>query len=457
MEHNLVDREKELRFLEEKFAKGGSQMIILYGRRRVGKTFLLNHFIKSKEHVYYLCSKDKEGEQIKLISKKFGELLKDEAVIINPFSKWGDLFLYLHKKIVDKKLVFVIDEFPYLVDVNKSIVSIIQKYWDEYLGNTPLYLVLCGSSISMMEKSTLSQKSPLYGRRTGQWKLKPFNFRDFVQLFAKSSDLEDIIIYYSIIGGIPFYFEKLDPTLSVKENIFNSIFKKGEVLYDEGESLLKQELSEPDTYMAILKAVAGGSSRQSEIANAVGMPSTSLPRYLKTLTNLDILEKKTPVTEKARSKKSLYIIKDNFFRFWFKFVYPNRSYIEEENKEKLELVLSTDLNSFVGRSFENVCREFLRSSNLPLVATKTGNWWHQDKEIDLVCLDEPKKEALFVECKWSDLTEQKARQILEELRKKSEFVDWERTKEYFGLIGKKIQGKETLRKEGFIIYDLEDF
>ena len=154
--HNLVDRESELKFLEEKFRQKGSQMIVIYGRRRVGKTFLLQHFAKNKPHVYYLCSKDNEQEQIRHISKRFGELLEDSAVQLNPFSKWDNLFIYLKEKIENKKIVFIIDEFPFLISVNSAIASILQKYWDEYLSKTGICIVLCGSSISMMERETLS-------------------------------------------------------------------------------------------------------------------------------------------------------------------------------------------------------------------------------------------------------------------------------------------------------------
>ena len=457
MVHNLVNREKEMKFLEGKFSQKGAQMVVIYGRRRVGKTFLLQHFVKNKGHVYYLCSKDNEQEQIRMISKKFGELFKDAALQLNPFSRWDDLFVYLHGKIGDKKIVFVMDEFPFLTSANNAVVSILQKYWDEYLSKTGIYLVLCGSSISMMERETLSYKSPIYGRRTGQWKINPFDFADFTKLFDKKTPLEDIVKYYSIIGGIPFYFEKLDARKTIWENIFKSIFKKGEVLYDEGESLLKQELNEPYTYMAILKAVASGSSKQSEIANSINMASTSISRYLTTLIGLDILEKSVSLTDKANSKKSIYSIKDNFFRFWFKFVYPNRSYIEEENMQKLKAILDVDFNSFVGRAFENICGQIIKNLKLPIDPTKTGRWWFKDKEIDLVCLDENKKEALFIECKWSDLKEKEARKVLEDLKKKSVSVDWKRTKEYFGLIGKKVVGKESLKKEGFVVFDLEDF
>ncbi len=456
MQHTFVNRKRELKFLEEKYRLNSAQMIVVYGRRRVGKTFLLKHFAKNKDHVYYLCSKEPEAEQVKEISGKFGELFGDTALKINPFSKWGDLFEYLHEKSGSKKIVFIIDEFPFLASVNNATTSVFQKYWDEQLSGTSVYLVLCGSSVAMMEKETLSYKSPIYGRRTGQWKVTPFDFSDFTKMFPEKFSAESMIKYYSITGGVPFYLEKFDIKKSLEENISNYVFRKGEVLYDEGESLLKQELQEPDTYMSILKAIAVGNSKQSEIANFVGVPSTSLPRYLTTLIKLDIIEKLLPITENQKSKKSLYEIKDGFFRFWFKFVYPNRSYIEEENFQKLKHVIDRDFNSFLGKTFENICKQSIHVMDIPIKPTKAGRWWDKDIEIDLLCIDENKKEALFLECKWSDIKEKEARQLMFELKEKSKHVKYTRKKEYFGLIAKNIDGKGNLKKEGFILFDIND-
>ena len=468
---NLIDREEETAFLEDAFASDKSQLIVLYGRRRVGKTYLLQHFMKSKKHTYYLCTKGNEAEQIRLLSKMVGETFDDTALMLSPFSDWRALFLYLHEKAQKEKFLLVIDEFPYLINANPAITSIIQKYWDEYISKTKTMLVLCGSSIAMMESEVLAHKSPLYGRRTGQWKAKPMSLENARKFFPEGASIEEAIRIYAITGGVPFYLADIDLSKTAAENIIERIARKGKMLYEEGEFLLKEELRDPSTYFSILEAMSAGNTKQVEIANRVGMLSTTLPRYLSTLERLEYIEKITPVTEPKRSKKTIYKIKDNFINFWFKFIYPNRSYIEESNYRKFKEILDMNFEKHVSFAFEEICRDFLKRQNakniLSMHFTKIGTWYgfyrdagqRKELEIDIVALDEKGFGIIFAECKWQNLNQKDAKRVLFDLQEKSKHVEWnlEKRKEHFAIFAKKIEGKENLRKSGFLVWDLEDY
>ena len=473
MLHNveLIDREEETAFLEEAFEQNKSQLIVLYGRRRVGKTYLLQHFMKGKKHAYYLCTKGNEIEQIRLLSRMIGETFNDTALTLSPFSDWRSLFIYLYEKAQKEKFLLAIDEFPYLINANPAITSIIQKYWDEYLSKTKTMLVLCGSSIAMMESEVLAHKSPLYGRRTGQWKVKPMSFENARKFFPEGASIEEAIRIYTITGGVPFYLADLDLGKTAAENILERIARKGKMLYEEGEFLLKEELRDPSTYFSVFEAISAGNTKQVEIANRIGMLSTTLPRYLSTLERLEYIEKISPVTEHKRSKKTIYKIKDNFMDFWFKFIYPNRSYIEENNYKKFKEFLDIYFEKHVSFAFEGVCREFLIRQNaknlLPAYLTKIGKWYgyYRDKgqrkelEIDIVALDENDTGIFFAECKWLNLNNKDAKRVLFDLQEKSKHVEWniEKRKEYFAIFAKKIEGKKALRKSGFLVWDLEDY
>ncbi|KAF5412730.1 MAG: hypothetical protein C5S43_01390 [Candidatus Methanocomedens sp.] len=474
MLHNVyfVDRNAELAFLEDAYSTDKSQMIVVYGRRRVGKTCLLQKFIKNKKHIYFLCTKGNETEQIRILSGFIAENMDDAALALSPFSDWDSLFRYLHKKIGHEHFVLVIDEFPYLINANSAVTSIFQKYWDEYLSGTKLMLVLCGSSISMMEREVLAHRSPLFGRRSGQWKVEPMDFEDVLEFFPTQTDMEEAIRNYSITGGIPFYLMELDLGKKAVDNIFENVAKKGRMLYEEGEFLIREELREPLTYFSILRALSAGSTKQAQIADKIGMASTALPRYLSTLERLGFIEKRTPVTEYSRSKKTVYKIKDHFVNFWFRFIYPYKTYIEEGNYSRFKEVLDRDFNNHVSFVFEDVCRDFLSKQTiqgrLPFGFLKIGMWYghlrdtttgeRKEMEIDIVALNDDTCEIAFIECKWKSLGENEALTILNNLINKSESVQWNNNSrsEYFGLFAKSIERKDALREKGFIVFDLDD-
>ena len=453
----FINREKELRFLEERYLSKKSEFIIIYGKRRVGKTELIKQFIKKKPAIYFLADKRNLLEQLKELGKVIGGHFKDTILERRGFNNFLEVFEYLKEK-VKSRLIFVIDEYPYLVEVDKSVTSIFQKGWDEYLKNTKIFLILCGSSVAMMEEETLIYKSPLYGRRTGQILLKPLSFYESWKFFPKTS-FDKFLEIFTITGGIPCYLLQFNPTLSLEENVKLKIFPKTEFLHNEVEFILKEELREPKNYLAILKAISWGRKRFSEVINETSLEKNILTKYLDVLKNLQLVEKEVPVTEKnpTKSRKGLYEICDNFFRFWFQYIYPYKSDLEIERFDEVLRKLKENFKILEAMTYEKVSCEILwrlRDEIFPF--ERIGKWWEKEKEIDIVGLNQKTKEVIFGEVKWSDKPVDV--DVYKKLRKKSEFVDWMRKnrKEYYILFSKSGFTKSMMRlakEDGvFLVY-----
>ena len=450
---DFVDREKELAIMEERYKSGKAELLPIYGRRRVGKTELIKHFVKNKPHFYFLAKKKGLADEMERFRTRASQNFN---VFMPEVNSWEGVFEYLCKA-TEKKLVVVIDEFPFWIEKDISIVSDFQHLWDEFLKDKNIFLVLCGSSVSMMENDVLGYKSPLYGRRTAQIEVNKMGFKEFIKFFPEWR-MEEVLKAYGALDGIPFYVKEFEADRDFLENINSTFWKTGSVLNKEAEFLLSQELREVEVYLGIMRSIFEGASKLNEIATKSHVEITNINKYLKVLVDLKFVFTESPIiVTRQKRGNSIYRIADNFFNFWLSYVYPFKDDIEIGEVAHLKSFFQKDYSRYMGRVFEYTCRQIIRDLKLPVNPEKIGRWWHQDKEIDLVCLDENKKEALFVECKWSDLKEKDARKILVELKEKSTFVDWERKKEYFGLIGKKVLGKENLRKEGFFVWDLEDF
>ncbi len=315
----------------------------------------------------------------------------------------------------------------------------------------------------MMEDYTLDYRAPLYGRRTAQLQLQPLKF-EYLCLFLPSYPVEELVKVYGVTDGIPLYILNFEPGLNFEENIKENVFRVGKFLYQEAEILLKEELRGTARYFSILKAVAYGKQRFGEIANFTKLDKSIISKYLDNLAIIRLIRKEYPVTQKKEVRNARYVFNDNYFNFWFRYVYPYKSLIEEGRAERLFDSIKKDFNSYLGFVFEKICSEFLwgeqeQEQKLPFLFTKLGRWWHRDKEIDLVALNEETNEIAFFEVKWSDLQLGEASRILAGLEEKSESVDWnnhENRKGHFGVIGKRIEGKANLRGEGYLCYDLED-
>ncbi len=455
MRIQFIDRRQELAFLNERYLSRKAEFIPLFGRRRVGKTALLREFAKGKPCVYYVADLVGEKEQLNGISDLLARHFSDTALSLNPFDNWGKVLAYVGEKTKKERLVLIIDEFPYLARVNKAVSSVFQKGWDIHLRNSQVFLVLCGSSVGMMYEEVLAYKAPLYGRRTGQIELRALPFSEARFFFPRCS-FEEQVKCYTFAGGIPAYLEALGEGPLEKQ--MASTFSPNHMLYREPDFLLREELREPASYFSILKAIAFGQTKLNDISQHTGIERTTLSKYLEVLDRLGFVERVLPVTERLphKSRKGLYRLKDEFFAFWFRFVFPFRSDIEKGDTTQVHSQIMKQFPAHTGQVFETICIQLLPSLPLPFSPAIAGRWWDKDKEIDIVCLDDTRQQAIFLECKWSALSEQKARQILRELQEKMPFVEGTRTKEYGGLLAKKVAGKENLRKEGYVVFDADD-
>ena len=448
----FVNREHELKILKDAYNSDRAEFIIVYGRRRIGKTELLKQSKAEEKFVYFFVEEALEEENLNTFKDIVAGFLSNPLIAKAELS-WLDLFNELAK--VDN-LVLIFDEFPNLVKKNKRFLSQLQKIWDELLADTTIKLVVCGSSISLMETHLLGYQSPLYGRRTGQIllpALKYYHLKEFIEL-----PVDDIIRIYGITDGIPYYILDAAYMLKNNENL-EDIFRPGRILFEEAEILIKYELRDPTRYYKILKAISFGYTKFGDIATYTGFSTSIVSQYLSNLIKLHIIEDTFPIGErKEKTRNRRYTFSDNYFQFYFRFIYPHKSELLETGR-----ITNFDakFNQYMGTVFEKVCTQFLllNRDRLPFAITKLGRWWHKDKEIDVVALDEESKEIGFFECKYSTLKFKDAFAILAGLKNKSGYVDWNcgKRKEYFGLIAKKIEDKERLRKEGYFIFDFDDF
>ncbi|HKZ15906.1 MAG TPA: ATP-binding protein [Geobacteraceae bacterium] len=433
----FIDRKREIAFLQAAFKSKRSEFIVIYGKRRVGKTELVKQFFKDIPHIYFLADKTSEKEQLRGLSEKAGLLFGDEFLLSRGFGNLYEFFRYLKDK---GRIVVAIDEFPFLIEANSAVPSIFQKGWDEDLQDTPIFLILLGSSIGMMETEVLGYRSPLFGRRTGQLLIEPISFWE-AKRFCPTWSNEDFMYVYAILGGTPAYLLQFDYGQDFWTNIERRILAKEAYLFNEPEFILREELREPRNYFAILRALSMGKTRSGEIINETGFEKNIVGKYLSVLNELKIIRREVPITETSfeKSKKGIYIIDDNFFRFWFSFVFPNRSFIEEgSTKYVIENKIRARIDIFTSLAFEEVCRSFVKRGLLKgLQFNKTGRWWAKDAEIDVVAVNEDENTILFCEAKWSN--KMMGVDILADLKKKATMVAWggKNRKEYYALFSRR--------------------
>lgn len=441
----FIDRHEELRFLEEEYLREGSSLVILYGRRRVGKTALLTEFMKDKPGIYFLATQESETENRNVFKERVAEYLGNELLKTAVVNDWVIIFKTWAETPQKDKLLLVIDEFQYLGKTNPALPSIFQKIWDTLLKNKNIMVVLCGSLISMMESQTLAYGSPLYGRRTGQIKLKQIAF-PFYHEFLKNKSHKERIECYAVTGGVPKYIEQFQNTHDIYSAIQKNVLDKSRFLYEEPYFLLQNEVSEIGSYFSVIKAIAAGNQKLSKIASSLEVKQTGLSKYLKTLIDLDILERQVPVTEEhpEKSKRGLYKIKDNFISFWFKFVYPNLSFLERDQSEiVMQKIRRNFVDNHVAFVYEEVCLSTLwqmnREGRWPFYFNKAGRWWDHQTEIDLVTFDSFGSDMIFGECKYHhqpiDVD------VFYDLMKKTESVEW----------------KKDQRKNWYVLFSISGF
>ena len=455
----FVDREQEMATLQSEYDRDGSALVVLYGRRRVGKTTLISEFIKNKKALFFLASEESESQNRLAFQEKAADFLNSDLLKNVEVKSWDVLFRAIIDTHFDSKPVIVLDEFQYLGKSNPAFPSVFQRIWEEILKDRQVMVILCGSLISMMQSQTLAYDSPLYGRRTAQIRLMQIPFAYYHQFFPDKSRKE-LIEMYAVTGGVPKYIELFSQSKDIYSAIEKCVLNRSGYLYDEPYFLLQQEVSEVGSYFSIIKAIAAGNTKLSSIAGVLEVKSTSLTKYLKTLIDLDILEREVPVTEDSpeKSKKGLYKIKDNYLRFWFAFVYPNMSFIESgHGRIVMDKIRKSLVRNHIAFVYEDICRERMWEINAegvwPFYFSKLGRYWDSKEEIDIAAIDPDGKNLILGECKYWQ--EPVGVSVLRELEAKAKTVSWEKEKRKTWFVLFSVNGfTEELRAEAAVRTDL---
>ena len=404
----FIGRKREMEKLESEYSRDSS-FVVIYGRRRVGKTTLIKEFLKDKTAFYFLATEEIESQSMKRLAGVVARTTKNRLLQNATFTDWLDLFQVIADYEPEKKKVFVIDEFPYLVKINSAFPSILQNAWDEVLKDKNVMLILSGSLIGMMQKHALSYDSPLYGRRTSQMRLAPLLFTDIYAV--QSLSFTESVEQYAVTGGVPKYLEFFEDGRELTEQIKDAVLSKNGFLYEEPFFLLKSESMTAVNYFSIIKAIADGNHKIGKIAGVLGIESSKLTPYLSTLSDLGFVEKRTPVTEKnpEKSRKGLYFIADNFIRFWFKYVYPYKGELELDNMQIVLEEMKKDFETkFVAFAYEDICKDIFanlcKRGVIDFVPSRIGAYWLNDytgdTEIDVMAVDNQNKRIFAGECKY---------------------------------------------------------
>jgi len=437
----FVGRTRELNELNRLYKSDKFQCVVMYGRRRVGKTSLISEFIKGKETIYFTGQETNAKDNLESLSQSIFTISSDFAASAPVFSGYKEALEAVFNAAQNRRVVLAIDEYPYLAQSYRGISSLLQTLIDKYKDTSKLFIILCGSSLSFMENQVLGYKSPLYGRRTAQFRIMPFDFAQTKEYFANSNfNKENIALLFGVTGGIPLYLSLMDKTLSVEENIKQNFLSSSGYLFEEPGNLIKQECREPAQYNAIIRAIANGASRLSEISTKVGMESGLCSTYITKLTSIGIVKKEHPFREET-SRKTIYTLDDGMFRFWFRFVPDNMALIQRGETDLAYEQILPQISAYMGGVFEEICKQYLWQQNLskqlPFMFTDAGRWWGTDKrikaecEIDIIAAN--KEDAIFAECKWTN--EHVGAKIIDTLIKRSELFNY--TTKHFYLFAKK--------------------
>ena len=450
----FVGRTRELAALRQHYATGRFEMVVVYGRRRLGKTMLLTEFSKGKRCLFFTATEKSDTINLVEFSRAVAEFFALPGIT---FSSWMDALRFVadHARDGSEPLLFIFDEFPYAAKANPSLPSMLQQLIDRRLADADMTLILCGSNQGFMESEVLGESSPLYGRRTAQIELHPFDCFD-AHLMLPSADAEQAVTFYATFGGTPYYLAQIRPDESYAENVARLFFDPSGLLYAEPQMLMRQELMEPALYMSVLDAIASGATKPQAISERSGVARQSVGRYLKTLESLMLIERRVPFGESlAHSRKGIYRIKDPFFAFWYRFVSPYIAAIETGSGRAAagQLVGSQAFDTYVGDRFEDVAMQWVRRmgarGELGFAPAVYGKWWgtdpivHEQADIDIVAADAEKRHLLLGECKWRGSFDET--QALRTIERRSTIIAGDAQKRY-ALFTKRSVSAATAKK-----------
>lgn len=402
--NKFINRESELAQLEGQFADDSGSLVVLYGRRRLGKTCLLREFATSKPHCYFMADRAGESDLRRSLAKALALALGEPILENVEYASWYDLFAAFDRfRPTDRRFVLIIDEYQYLCQVQPAFSSFLQKWWDEHWSGANMVVILCGSVTSMMYRETLAASSPIYGRASAQILLRPIGFGHISKFLPDKTGAERLE-FYALTGGVPRYLRLASPYRSLKEALAALVLSPDGILHNEARQLLQEEIQTPNQCWSILNAIGSGANRISEIAGRVGQPANKLTRYLDLLKDLHLVRRETPVLERnpSKSKKGIYIVSDPFFRMWFGAIYPYISFFEFAETEPAYSRIEPRITTLISECYEEVCRQWVREKALDFHAVSVGRQWSTVYEIDVAGVDEKYQLTVLGECKWSD-------------------------------------------------------
>jgi AAA+ ATPase superfamily predicted ATPase len=417
---DFVDREMELNLLDDLYQRQGAQFLILYGRRRIGKTRLVTHWLsrlgerhlspgKPGTFLYWMATQTSATNQLRAFSQSLFQFLNPGARIEPTFSyaSWGAAFDEVRRTAAQERLVLVLDEFTYVMQANPEVPSLIQGAWDHQLKDqSAVFLILTGSLAGMIQRHVLDYQAPLYGRATGRIRLQSLSFGALAELLPRYRPDQRVAVY-AITGGVPTYIELFDDRLTITENLKQRIVTPANVMLGDAVFLLHEQLDEPRNYMAIIEAIAAGYHALSDIARMSGIARTNIVKYLGVLQELGYVERQVPATVRRpeRSRKGRYVIVDPYLRFYFRFLAPNLGFIERGMVEQVVNLMRDHLIDFIGtHTFEELCRDWVAvqadTGALPFLPERIGSFWSKEAQVDVVAVNWRTKDILLGECKW---------------------------------------------------------
>ena len=450
-------------------------MLVLYGRRRVGKTALLTQWIQQsgqpradqgneetmsssgaglvakypvradldanasnkKRAIYWVAAPNSALAQLRSFSQAIYNFANPEAPAPETFAyvSWEQAWQQVAKLAQSERLVLFIDEFTYLLEVTPGIAGELQNFWDSTLSHCNLFLCLSGSHLGMMKREFLSYQAPLYGRASNQLHLQPLPFGVTKNAFPRYSAVDRVGIY-AMFGGIPAYWERIDPRRSVSDNIKNQVLTAGNLMQSEPRLLLQDFISEPHNYVAVLTAIANGARTPAEIASFTGLPNVQAPKYLSVLADAGFVERRAPVTASPSSRLGRHHVTDPYLRFYFRFLASRQEQLALGLQDQALAEISRHLIDFIGTyTWEELCREWVlraasaeelflnqKRSKPALLPDKVGSAWSKHTQVDVVGINRMQKTLILGECKWtlspvkksvlSDLIEKKTAHII---------------------------------------------
>ncbi len=409
---SFFSRELELALLDDLYRRPGAQFLILYGRRRIGKTALVTHWGErlGEPYLYWMATQTSATNQLRNFSQVLFQFLNPGVAVTPAFSypSWDAAFAEVARYAANQRTVLVLDEFTYVMQADSEVPSLIQKAWDHHLKSSRVFLILTGSLAGIIQRTALDYQSPLYGRATARLKLQPLPFGALAAMLPNYSS-EQRVAVYTITGGVPAYVELFDDSRNILQNLQQRIVSPTNVMLTDAVFLLHEQLEEPRNYVAVLEAIAAGFHQLTDIATMAGIERSNITKYLAVLRELGYVERRVPATVRRpeQSRQGRYVISDSYLRFYYRFLAPNIAAIEQGRAKQTISLLYDHLLDFIGtHTFEELCREWVNvkaeMGELPFLLERVGSFWSKQAQVDVLAINWRTKDILLGECKWGD-------------------------------------------------------